>query len=358
MKRTELIIGVFIGLALALLYARYVVPRLQARIRIEPTVVDLRELAPSGKVVTDIKRLDTNGDGWKEWVVFYSFDRVGLNSPSTGVIFHRVGKELPIIYPYQLRTPDIDTLGVGKLAIGVSEILGNLEGETRPHAELVITDALASTLTIFRVREVTPSNDLNCESYPNPYQAEGFFKGNLKITRAGNAVSVWDRAGSERSQFALRRTYRPSQGSYFQPGTTKLLPPSEASIEFAYGMPADILDTPYPEKLVLAFYNRLVGGDPKPYLSEQAKRRFPAGQLDYGAPWALSQVQKALVQEISYVPGAEDVTSAGSSEQPQSAEVQVKVLFVGPGNESRLRSIRWYLVKSNNRWQMHDAASS
>jgi hypothetical protein len=123
-------------------------------------------------------------------------------------------------------------------------------------------------------------------------------------------------------------------------------------------MPADVLDTPYPEKLVLAFYNRLVGGDPKLYLSEQAKRRFSAGQLDYGAPWAQSQIQKALVQEISYVPGAEEVASAGSSEQPQSAEVQVKVLFVGPNGEARLRSIRWYLIKSNNSWRMHDAASS
>jgi hypothetical protein len=359
MRKTELILGVFVGLALAFLYARYVAPWWQRRLPIEPTVVYLRELAPSGKVVSDIKRLDTDGDGWKEWVVFYSFDRVGMNSPSSGAIFDREGKELPIIYPYKLRTPDSDSLGVGKLAIGIGDILGNLEGEARPHAELIITDALASTLTIFRVREVAPTITANCENYPNPYQVEGLFKGNLKITRAANAVSVWDRAGSERSQFALRRTYRPSQGSYFQLGTTTLLPPAEASIEFAFGMPADILDTPYPEKLVLAFYNRLVGGDPKSYLSEQAKRRFGAGQLDYGTPWPLGQVQKALVQEISYVPGNEDVASAASAgTQPQTAEVQVKVLFIGPGNDARLLSTRWFLIRQENRWQMHDAASS
>jgi len=334
--------------------------RLKAGFCANPELLDLRELAPQGTTVSTILRLDADLDGWEEWVVAYRYDLVGYRSPISVVIYDAEGvdRELPMIYPYKLSTPDSDYLGEGVVSIGMTDVLGNLPEESGIRPELVITDAQNTTLSIYRVLDVSKVPNPPCVNLPNPYQVAGFFRATLRITRAGNAVVVYDRAGSERSQFALRRLYLPSNGSYFQPGTTTLLPPKEASIEFAYGMPADILETPYPEKLVLAFYNRLPGGDLAALLSTQAQQRLAGGQLDYGSPWPRAALQKALVQEISYVPGPSDSLSTFAQDaQPEAALVTAKVLFIGPDGQSQLRTIRWHLIKQGTQWKLHEASA-
>ncbi len=334
--------------------------RLKASYCENPELLDLRELAPQGTTVSTILRLDADRDGLQEWIVAYRYDLVGYRSPISVVVYDAEGvdRELPVIYPYKLTTPDSDYLGEGAVQIGMVDVLNNLPEESGIRPELVITDVQNTTLSIYRVLDVNKVPNPPCVNLPNPYQVAGFFRATLRITRVGNAVTVYDRAGSERSQFALRRLYLPSSGSYFQPDTTVLLPPREASIEFAYGMPADILDTPYPEKLVLAFYNRLPGGDLASLLSAQAQQRLAGGQLDYGSPWPRATLQKALVQEISYVPGPSDTLSAFAQDtQPQAALVTTKVLFVGPDGQSQLRTIQWHLIKQGTQWKLHEASA-
>lgn len=334
--------------------------RLKASYCENPELLDLRELAPKGTTVSLILRLDTDRDGWEEWAVAYRYDLVSYRSPISVVIYDPEGvdRELPVIYPYKLSTPDSDYLGEGAVSIGLADILGNLPEESGIRPELVITDVQQTTLSIYRVLDVNKVPNPPCVNLPTPYQVAGFFRATLRISRVGNAVTVYDRAGSERSQFALRRLYLPSNGSYFQPGTTTLLPPKEASIEFAYGMPADILDTPYPEKLVLAFYNRLPGGDLAPLLSTQAQQRLATGQLDYGSPWPRATLQKALVQEISYMPGPGDSLSTfAQSAQPEATLVTAKVLFIGPDGTSPLRTVRWHLIKQGTQWKLHEASA-
>ena len=366
-----MIFGIILGFLLPLLLIVIMQMRFKADYQklkskvcedIVATMVDFRLLAPAGSAALPISRLDTDGDGWKEWVVPYQYDIVGRTSPIFCVVYDPEGaggRDLPVIYPHKLHTPDSDYLGEGKIVIGLADVLK--DGETQARPELVISgirDTVTTTLAIFQVDTAQEAASRSGQSFANPYHCQGFFRGTLKITRAGFAVSVWDRAGSERSQFALRRVYWPSQGSYFQPGTTALLPPAEASIEFAYGIPDDILDTPYPEKLVLAFYMRLKG-DVDPYLTEQARKRLAAGQLDYGSPWPLEKLQKVLVQEISYVPDSGDIASASApAGAPPAAQVRARVLFLGPGGESILRSVQWHLIQQENRWKLHDVASS
>jgi len=364
MKRLQdIVFGVVLGLLLlvAILFimqARYkaLYQKLKSRVCTNPTLVDFRQLNPA---VSAVWRTDTNGDGWEEWVVSYWYDISGRYSPLSCVVYHREGRGMPILYPYKLQTPDNDYLGEGRIAIGLADVLKDAEAQARP--ELVVSgirDIVTTTLAIFQVDVAKEATNPPGPSFSNPYHCKGFFRATLKITRAGSDVIVWDRAGSERSQFALRRAYKPSQGSYFQPGTTALLPPAEASIEFADGVPADILDTPYAEKLVLAFYTMLKG-DVAPYLTEQARKRLATGQLDYGSPWPRETLRKVLVQEISYVPGLEDTTSATTpTSLPRVAQVNAKVLFLGPGGESLLRNIQWHLVQQENRWKLHDVSAS
>ncbi len=321
-------------------------------------VVAFDELAPKGAQVANVERKDTDSDGFLEWVVSYQYDVAGWNNPISCVIYDLVGTGAPIIYPYPLLAPDADYLGEHEVGFTIEDILQDPAGVAVP-AELLVGDG-KTTLSIYRVNKVDAKLDPTCQVFPNPYQCVGFFRGSLSVTRTNDQVVVKDRVGAERSQFASKRIYRPSDGSYFRPGTETLLPPVEASIEFAYGKPADLLETPYPEKIVLGFYQDLQTDAATGYLTEDAKKRFAVGQLDYGSPWPLSSLKRVLVQEISYVPGSEEVVSAlsASGEPATAAQVLVKARFFGPSGQSELREIRCYLVRVDARWRLQDAGSS
>lgn len=347
------LIFLIVGVVLLLSKGGEITQRLPERYQ-NQEVVDFRRLPGGRESVAAVQRLDTDSDGWQEWVVSYRYDIGAYNSPISCVIYDLEGTSPFVIYPYPLRAPNTDYLGEGRVTITVEDVLSEPLEQARP--EVVVTDG--RTLSIFRVSERSQAPSSAPIAFSNPYRCAGFFKANLKTERIGTEVSVWDRAGSERSQFALKRVYRPAEGSYFRSDSGTLLPPVEASIEFAYGMPQDILDTPYPEKLVLAFYKDLVGKDVKQYLSDHGLKLWAAGRLDYGSPWPKEKLQKVWVQEISYVPGPADVASAAApSPQPQAAQVRVKVLFQGPGGEQRLREIQWHLVMQGTQWKLQDAAA-
>lgn len=324
------------------------------RLTQDVTVIDLYEYPPQGAQVANIQRLNTDVDEHEEWVVTYQYDMAARNNPVSCVIYDAEGDGLYLFYPHALRTPAGDFLGEGSVNVSLADMLSDPGGASQARSEIIVSSG--TTLSIFRVLEVAQSAP---PDYANPYHCEGFFKGTLKVQVDGNRVSVWDRAGNDRSQLALRRVYLPNNGSYFRPGTTELVAPAEASITFAYGMPDDIQNTPYPEKLVLAFYDNLDEGGVSGYLTAQAQTRFNAGQLEYGSPWRGASLQRVLVQEISYVPGDELVASvADGNPNTPTSQVQVKALFIGPGGERRLRQITWLLLKQGNQWKMHDASAA
>jgi hypothetical protein len=153
------------------------------------------------------------------------------------------------------------------------------------------------------------------EAFPNPlrYQNIGSFRGSHLVALSGSTVTVFDRAGFERSQLVVRRQYRPENGSYFVPGTQVLLDPVEYSIVFAVE-PDKVTEVYYPEKAVLAFYRNL-GKDEadlqeaKGYLSDEAQRIYDMQSNPFGLSMAPESVARArenlarvLVWEIQYVP--------------------------------------------------------
>ena len=364
-RSRDLTLGCVIGFALPVLIIMGLVTRGNEMARRlvdllwkDTEVVDLRTMPPVGSTVSDVRKIDTDGDGDEEWFVSYQYDIVGARNPISCVIYDVEGAGSPIIYPYPLRTPAGDYLGEGTVLVTQEDILQSAFPSRTPD-EIIVTDS--RTLAVFAVRDVEPRSDGSCTEYPNPYVCTGFFKATLRVNRQGNGISVWDRAGNERSQFALRRMYKPSQGTYFYPDTATLLPPAEASIEFAFGMPTDILNTPYPEKLVLAYYQQLLAGDgdAQSYLTEYGQQLFAAGQLDYGSPWGLAETTRVLVQEISYAPTAANVASTvNEGSGPSAAQVRVKALFYGPQGLARLREILWHVVREGTQWKLHEAVSS
>ncbi|MGC8787927.1 MAG: hypothetical protein ACP5Q1_10925 [Anaerolineae bacterium] len=302
-----------------------------------------------GKTYLDTKKEDTDSDGQPEWVVFYRFDETGEKGPVAALIYDIVvdpESQLPIAYPYKLRTPDQNYLAQSIPQLSLVDIVRE---EGKPRKELVFSTD--TELVFFRL-----TRDPSSPPVDNPplYRCIGFFRsdGGVRFNPENLQVTVTSRAGYERSQLVTRREYKPGTwpeaDGYFLANTTTLVSPFESRVDFPEGIPATILDTPYPEKIVLAFYQTLGKSDAKPtiyeYLSTQAATELTQGKLRYGLPFPINQVERAIVQELSYYPTQEDSTSA---------LVIAKVIFQPKGGTpSSLIEVRWRLIRVGTQWKM------
>jgi len=298
-----------------------------------------------GKTYLDIKREDTDSDGQLEWVVFYRFDQVGGGGPVAALIYDVVldpESQLPIVYPYKLRTPDQNYLAQDIPELSLVDIV---KEDSLTRKELVFSTD--TELVFFRL-----TRDPSGPPVDNPplYRCIGFFRsdGGVRFNPENHRVTVTSRAGYERSQLVTRREFEPIADGYFLTNTTTLVSPVESRVDFPEGIPSTILDTPYPEKIVLAFYQTLGKSDAKPslyeYLSTQAATELMQGKLRYGSPLPFTQIQRAIVQELSYYPTQED---------SKAALVIAKVIFQPKeGAPSSLIEVRWRLIRVGTQWKM------
>ena len=309
-------------------------------------VISLANDVLRGKNVLDVQRVDTDGDDQEEWVVFYRFDQVDNRGPVAALIYDVVLDSeslLPVVYPYKLRTPHENYLAQVQPEVTLVDIMQEPDGTTRKELLFKTPNELA----FFRLnRDVAnkPTDD------PALYRCVGFFRsdGGVSFDSETLRVTVTSLTGFERSQLVTRHHYRPEADGYFVTDTTTLVSPFQSEVDFPAGIPSDILDTPYAEKIVLAFYQTLgrsvEGPQPSDYLSEQAAKEFEAGSLRYGSPFPLDQIQLAVVKELGYYP---------TQEESESAAVTVKVVFhPKAGQRSSLIEVRWTLIRVQNQWKM------
>ena len=313
--------------------------------------VDLTTDVLANMKVLDVQRVDTDSDGELEWLVFYRFDQVGERGPVAAIVYD-VGRypapQLPVLFPFKLRTPDQNYLSQGQPKVLMVDILPETDGTSRK--EMVFSNP--GELAIFRVTRNPggiPTDD------PPLYHCVGFFRGEAGVNfdPENKQVMVTNRAGLERSQLVTRYYYRPHTDpaigdGYFITGTYTLLSPAASRIDFPDGIPAGILDTPYPEKIVLAFYQTFGRQDAKPtidqYFTPAAATEFVEGRLKYGSPYALNQIRSAVVKELSYYPTQEDSTAT---------VVIAKVVFnTVSATQSPLIEVRWRMVRIQNQWKM------
>ena len=297
------------------------------------------------KAGVSIERVDTDSDGKLEWLVFYRFDQVGESGPVAALIYDVAASpgQSPVLYPYKLRMPDQSYLAQDVPNWAMMEIMPESGGTARK--ELVLSTN--NDLAIFQANGNVvnqPSDD------PALYRCIGFFRsdGGVVLDAENRQVTVTSRAGYERSQLVTRYFYAPEADGYFITGTTTLVSPFGSAVDFPEGVPPAILDTPYPEKIVLAFYKTFGRSDAKPtileYLTPQASNEFMAGRLKYGSPFPVDQVKYAVVKELGYYP---------TQDSSQATVVTVKVVVASmSGQKSPLTEIRWALVRQENRWKM------
>ena len=310
-------------------------------------VIRLPEDVLPGRTVLDVQRVDTDTDTQNEWVVFYRFDQVEESGPVAALIYDVVedpASNLPIVYPYKLRTPQESYLAQVKPDVELVDIVNEPSGITPRREVLFKTDNEA---VFFRV---DPSLVNKPGDNPALYRCVGFFRSRDGVYYKADTheVVVTSREAYERSQLVTKYFYRPEADGYFITGTTTLVAPFGSAVDFPGEIPADILDTPYPEKIVLAFYNTFVKSGAKPtileYLSQAAAAEFMAGKLKYGSPYPLGELKSAVVKELSYY-ATEDAS--------QSAVVVVQVLFHrSNGEKSSLIEVRWNLIRVQGQWKM------
>ncbi len=306
--------------------------------------LDFTTILPEELRAKEVVRLDTDNDGHQEWVLFYQYDVIEGEtgrqfSPIAAVVYNADApkgiKRPPVIQPYPLQPPGESYLGEHQCQARMADVITQNDG-----LEVVIESLDASGLTTAAAL-FTWRGDEEAGAGSPGYKCLGFFRANGGVKVGKDQVATQERS-EERSQLAIRRIYQPHNGSYLDQND-QLRPPLESSVEFAFGKPKDVLNSPYPEKIVLAFYKDINTDIALEYLSEAARQRLERGELDLGSPWPRKSIDRALVRTLRYLP-----PSPGSSE----TQVSIRVSFKSGTEESAIAELVWFLVQEKGLWKM------
>ena len=253
-------------------------------------------------------RLDTNEDGVQEWVILYTYDEKEKTvfSPVSGVVYHADRGEPPVIFPYPLVAPGWTYLGEGSASVRLEDVLGGLDGP-----ELVFQDLDSNEVTtrvvIFDWEDHEPDKRLPPaadEQMGQWYHCVGQFSGDAGVKLEKNKVTLWERT-ADRSQLAIRKVYRPQQGSYM--ANKQLIAPAEICLDFAFGEPSDVANSPYPEKVLMAFFHNFTADKAFDFLTKQAQQKLRTGYNEWGdiAPWPRISLTGVCVKALDYSPDSE-----------------------------------------------------
>jgi hypothetical protein len=322
--------------------------------------LDFTKILPETKRPQEVQLLDTDGDGKDEWIVFYKFDLV---EEATGRKFSPIGAAVynddhgdpPVVFPYELHPPDRGYLGDQNCVAEVGDLITTNQGPELLVRNFAEEDLVVDLGVFFWYDHDKDDLSNNPSEEQQGYECLGFFRGSGGITLDGSRVIVKERT-QERSQLSVKNVYEDKEGSYFQPGGRDLWPPVETSIAFTFGVPQDVAQSPYPEKVVLAFYLALGQNNPlaQTYLSEASGLKDVVGSDSFGTAASGDQIQKALVKRIIYIPDRE------KEEKHESVQVTVSVASVTNEGEDPPRDVTWEVIWEPPRegvakpgWKLH-----
>lgn len=336
-------------------------------------VVDFFTLLPEQYEVQEVYYKNTDDDEEKEWVVFYQFDLADGRSPYAGAVYDFDRGSPPVLFPYRLLPPDRDYLSEAAVELDLENIVE--VGEAKPVPELFVYGRVGASppevggqittdLTIFRHIPNSFSWEFPRDE-PRRYQVIGSFRGDggIIFDPRDKTVTVLNRAGYDRSQLVVETIYGldAGRGTYMDPADPdKLMAPASSRVTFAYGMPSDILDTPFPEKLVLGFYESLAQKspqvEPKEFLTGQALIEYDRGNLAYfGFDGAAGKVNEVKVTQLSYAPDVEkfDPSITVLGQEPRFLTVSVAFeAQMGRATTYTPVPIQWVTTLVNGKWKI------
>lgn len=329
--------------------------------------------------VQSITRADTDGDDFREWIVFYHYDLQDGTNPVKGAVYDTDRGNPPVLFPYSLRPPDRDWLSEGaQVELELVQLVNAPTGQNnRDPQEIFVWGNNRNTLTIFMYVENSAQWDYPRDA-PARYQPIGFFRGSggVDYNRTSKRVTVRDRNGFERSQLMARSVYalNPATNTYLDPyNSQRLAAPIISTVDFFSGPPLEALTTTYPEKVVLAFYAATCGAvndtlcrnadnikeQPQLFLAPNspAYAEFQNNNPGYFGLTSFTNMQEISIAALRYYPGLEtdpDLLVFGqgrdvvTGEEPQCNAVQV-VLVTGNSPPQTL----WYSMGIvNGQWKI------
>jgi hypothetical protein len=343
-------------------------------------VVDFFSIYPTQQRVEIVYYEDTDGDEEKEWVVFYQFDLTNVGSPYAGTVYDYDRGNPPVVFPYQLAPPDRNYLSEGVARLELVDVV--TVGEVEEEPELMVYGQMPTPEQEQRDTEFTFDTDLNIfrnipnsfpwefpRDDPRRYQVIGTFRGDggVAFDSKTKTVTVINREDFDRSQLSVQTVYAldENRGTYMSvTNPEQLSAPIASTVSFAYGMPSDVLDTPYPEKLVLGFYEMLAAKEPmvppRDFLTGQALIEFDNNNLSYfgfgNASGTMTSVDAVTVTQLSYAPQTEQIgastTVLGEEPNFQTASVAFQA-EVGKTDTSTPTPIVWAITVVNGKWKMN-----
>ena len=282
-------------------------------------VIAPRDLITSTLVFESVDRIDTDGDGEVEHVLYYKYDAAPGNPVFGATVLNRNACSPRGIDSYHI------------VRIETSELTArtrNMDKQDIPDVgdanELLLwgsdSQKLKTHLYIYAWRE----GEDPCVPASPGYLNLGTFRGNGGIEIVGNRVRVKEIIGEdlERSKLALTRVYAPVDGYYSQWIGGPLREPVATAIEFVYPPKPDQPGSHYPERSVLRFYLSIEEdiAISRELLDPQLVQTHINGNnaWDVAEPGQLSSMVD--VKDIEYTPNR-DV-------EERHEEVSVKVLVV------------------------------
>jgi hypothetical protein len=278
--------------------------------------VDLTEIFPADlPTVGEVQRLNVDGEGSKEWLVFYRIDLVASDqesSPVIGAVYWPVSDQdarvPPHLVPELLWQPSLGYLCLYTCEADMEDVIG---GGPRGE-ELVIRDKLGEDtvgVAMFRwKREPQTALGPEDELAIGRFEPLGHFRGDSIEVKKDQVIVVHKH--HDRSDLASQEVYAPQDGHYYTQAVQDVDGPpgqlgsaQEAEIIFASGSPAEPAAVKLPEKLVLAFYQNFHDlNEVKEYFDQEAWTRMgghcPENRC--GCASKHEDVSRVMVKQIVY----------------------------------------------------------
>jgi tetratricopeptide (TPR) repeat protein len=281
-------------------------------------------------------RLDTNRDNNLESVVLYYFDLpAGTevdSGPIGGFVYQPNHKNSSIFSRYDLRPRGGDYLCECECTAAMEDVLSGLSG-----SELLVRDYCDDGITRLSIFYWEPNE--------GQYLPKGHFSGS-RIQAQRDSVMVSQRL-PHRAQLALQQVYQPrNDETYYQSDNLDILVMSEKyELTFYEAEPADVMRSPYPEKIVLAFYNHYAD-------SRRASEYFTTSGWRQLEQCTTGQCGCAAAPgEITHV-RVTDLHSIGETGSNRASFEFSVVCERRDGASEAENSVQWNLVQQDGRWKL------